>query len=112
MSARLKIDRSVLGEIAHEQLTREFIDGMLEDPEAPVLTPAWAQSRATVAEIVNDNFSGTGGEEALNELLRIARNAAKGVDVKLQACAWIDREAKRFAEQHASDRAAEIEADQ
>jgi hypothetical protein len=102
------IDRSSLGEIAYQQLLLEFVTAFSEGPESTVLTPAWGQSRATVAEVVNDNFSAKDGEDALHELLRVVRNAARGVDVKVQARAWIDNEAKRFATWHESDRVAEL----
>jgi hypothetical protein len=36
------------------------------------------------------------------------RNAAKGSNVALQAVAWIAKEAKRFADDHDTDRAAEL----
>lgn len=108
MSAVLKPDRSCLAEVARQQLLLEFVSAFTEAPEATVLTPAWHKSRATVAEVINDNFDGTDGDNALHELLRVVRNAAKGVDVKIQARAWVDSEAKRFAEIHESDRITEL----
>ena len=105
------LDRQSTRGIAYMQLVREFTHAMLEAPESTVLTPAWHKSRATVAEVVSDNFAGTDGDAALHDLLRIVRNAAKGADVTLQALAWVATEAKRFAEVHESDRATELAED-
>jgi hypothetical protein len=107
-AAVLRIDRNDLLSEARHQLTTEFVTALLESPESTVSTPGFNQSRATVAFIVGDNFAGTGGDESLHELLRIVRNAAKGSNVALQAVAWIAKEAKRFADDHDTDRATEL----
>ena len=94
-------------DIANLQLRREFIVAFAEGPESNVFTPAWNKYRAPVAEVINDEFEAESA--SLHELLRLVRNAAAGVDVQLHARAWIDAEAKRFADLHEAFRAIEIE---
>lgn len=88
---------------AKQDLAAEFRAALLHSPQMTVRTPAAAQKRAPVLEVMADAFGGTDGDAALSELLQLVAAAAKGEDVQLRAIAWADAQAKAFGAWHASD---------
>lgn len=87
---------------AHEQLSADLRDALLNGPARIVETPGYPGSH-TAADLVLDHFSGESGEASLHELLRIVGLAAQGQDMHLRAAAWTAYVAKHHADFHADD---------
>lgn len=103
----------------HADLKAEFLDALLHNtPGACLRTPAWADSVAprrrmsTVAEVVQGLIDNE-GSMVLPDLLLILRAAALGNHshpVRVLARASWETMAKRYADEHADDAAADEEA--
>ena len=87
---------------AHQQLSADLRDALLNGPARIVETPGYP-GKHTAADLVLDHFSGASGDASMHELLRIVGLAAVGRDVHLRAAAWVADVVKRHANFHAAD---------
>ena len=82
-------------------LRKDMVVALTYAPEFPVLTPGFGRVKHMPAhDVVLDNFSGTDGTEDLSRALEIIGMAARGVDAKEAAKAWISKQAEQYATFH------------
>ena len=85
----------------YEELRKDMVVALTYAPEFPVLTPGFGRVNHMPAhDVVLDNFSGTDGTEDLCRALEIIGMAARGVDAKEAAKAWISKQAEQYATFH------------
>ena len=85
----------------YEELRKGMVVALTYAPEFPVLTPGFGRVKHMPAhDVVLDNFSGTDGTEDLRRALEIIGMAARGVDAKEAAKAWISKQAEQYAPFH------------
>ena len=85
----------------YEELRKGMVVALTYAPEFPVLTPGFGRVKHMPAhDVVLDNFSGTDGTEDLRRALEIIGMAARGVDAKEAAKAWISKQAEQYATFH------------
>jgi hypothetical protein len=92
-------------------LRNEFVAALAKSPATVIRTPGFGLPTMSVSDVIVDRFSGSQGEASLHELLHILALCASGkadVELHLRASAWIAEQAKRHAEYHADDLAAEL----
>ena len=91
----------------HSSLFSELADALQAgDAARQVWTPGFAQKSNSAADVIADNFAGS-GDDSLAGLLRIVGMASHSADpaLRLQAQAWIATAARKHADWHVGDAA-------